>query len=148
MSRGLRPLFLVLVVLLLTAPVLAQDEPVTIQWLACGCWGGDVQAVADDFMAENPDIHVEVIESAGFDDLFQTIQVQFGAGDPQPDVIAVDGPLTSSYGLRGWLLPLDDVFSDEEKADWLPSSLAAGMYNDQLISAPQSTSTQLLYYNA
>ena len=60
MSRRIRPLFLIVVLLLLTAPVLAQDEPVTIQWLACGCWGGDVNAVAADFMAANPDINVVI----------------------------------------------------------------------------------------
>src|SRR5690606_2522406 len=109
MFRRTRPLLLIIALLLLTAPVLAQDEPVTITWLACGCWGGDVSAVAADFMAENPDINVDVIESAGFDDLFQQIQVQLGAGDSSPDVFAVDGPLTASYALRGWLLPLDDV---------------------------------------
>lgn len=149
MSRRMLPLLLIVALFALSAPVLVMaQEPVTITWLACGCWGGDVAAVAADFMAENPDINVEVIESAGFDDLFQQIQVQLGAGDTTPDVFAVDGPLTASYALRGWLLPLDDAFTDEEKADWLPSSLEAGMYNGQLVSAPQSTSTQLLYYNA
>jgi multiple sugar transport system substrate-binding protein len=55
--------------------------------------------------------------------------------------------VTTGYGVRNWLLPLDDAFTPEEKADWLDSALKAGTYQGKLISAPVSTSTQLLFYN-
>ena len=38
-------------------------------------------------------------------------------------------------------------FSEEEKADWLEAALEAGTYDGQLLSAPVSTSTQVLFYN-
>ncbi len=128
--------------LLVVAPLAAQ-EVTTITWLTLG-W--NVEDAIAEFEAANPDIKIEA-EQVGFNSLFEQIQVRVGAGATDPDVIAVDVPVTAGYGLRGWLLPLDDVFTDEDRADWLPAALAAGSYNGELISAPVSTSTQLLYMN-
>ena len=138
---------LVLVALALStyAPSQAQSKT-TITFLACGCWGGDITQVAKDFEADNPDISVNV-EKPAFDQMFQQIQVQLGGGQATPDVFAVDVPVTASYSYRGWLMPLDDVFTETDKADWLPAAVKAGSYKSKLMSAPLSTSTQLLYYN-
>jgi ABC-type glycerol-3-phosphate transport system substrate-binding protein len=125
-------------------PVTAQ-EPTTITWLTL-TWNG-VEDVIADFEAANPDINVEP-EMVPFNALFEQIQVRFGAGSSDPDVISVDVPVVAGYGIRNWLLPLDDAFNDEERADWLDAALQAGTYNGELLAAPVSTSTQLLFYNA
>ena len=138
-----KSLVLLVAVLLLTVMPLTAQEPVTITWLTLG-WNVD-DAIAG-FEAANPDIKIEA-EQVSFNALFEQIQVRLGGGASDPDVIAVDVPVTAGYGLRGWLLPLDDVFTDEDRADWLPAALAAGSYNGELISAPVSTSTQLLFIN-
>jgi len=75
-------------------------------------------------------------------------QVRLGAGATDPDVLSVDVPLVTGYGLRDWLLPVGDVFTEEEKADWLEAALAAGTYQGELIAPPVNTSTNLLIYNA
>ena len=123
----------------------AGGETTTITWLTL-TWDG-VEDVIAVFEAENPDINVEA-EMVPFNALFEQIQVRFGANSPEPDVISVDVPLVAGYGLRGWLLPLDDVFTDAERADWLEAALEAGSYQGELLAAPVSTSTQLLFYNA
>ena len=124
------------------------QEKTTITWLTLSEWGGDgdISAVIKAFEAENPDITVE-LDQLPFNDLFAQIQIRMSAGGGDPDVLSVDVPVTASYGIRDWLLPLDDAFSAEEKADWLEASLEAGTYEGQLLSAPVSTSTQLLIYN-
>lgn len=98
------------------------------------------------FEADNPGYEV-VIEALPFNDLFQQIQIRMGANSNSFDVFSVDVPVTYGYGARKWLYPLDDIFTAEEKADWVESSLNAGTYKGKLLSAPVSTSTQLLYYN-
>lgn len=137
-------LLLFMTLLVLSFLPAAAQEPTTITWLTL-TWNG-VEDVVADFEAANPDINVEP-EMVPFNSLFEQIQVRFGAGSPDPDVISVDVPLVAGYGLRGWLLPLDDAFNDEERADWLEAALAAGSYNGELLAAPVSTSTQLLFYN-
>ncbi len=122
----------------------AEPEKTKIVWLACCGWPSDV--VEAEFEKQNPDIDLEV-ENVGFNELFQQIQIRLGAEDDTPDVLAVDGPVVASYGLRGWLLPLDDVFSQREINDWLDASYEAGHFEGELIAAPLSTSTQLLFYN-
>jgi len=149
--RRLTPLVVLVLIAMLVTSVMpsAAQTKTTITFLACGCWddgGGSIEQVAKDFEAANPDISVKV-EKPPFNDMFQQIQVRLGGGQVTPDVFAVDVPVTASYSYRGWLMPLDDVFSDQEKADWLPSAVKAGTYNGKLMSAPLSTSTQLLFYN-
>jgi ABC-type glycerol-3-phosphate transport system substrate-binding protein len=142
--KRLIPLFLILLMLVVNLPMKATaQQKTTITWLTLD-W--KVEEVIKAFEADNPDITVQV-EQAAFNDLFQQIQVRLGSGSTSPDVIAVDVPLTASYANRGWLLPLDEAFSKDEVADWLPSSVQAGTINGKLVSAPVSTSTQLLYYN-
>jgi multiple sugar transport system substrate-binding protein len=127
------------------APVASED--VTIKWLRLAEWNAADPKIIEAFEAEHPGIKVEV-EEIPFSELVSQINIRFGADDDTIDVISADVPLVSSYGYKGWLLPLDDVFSAEEKADWLPAALDAGTYEGQLLAAPVSTSTQLLYYNS
>lgn len=138
-------LLVILLLCVMIIPSMAQDDVTTITWLNCCGWPSEeVLAV---FHEQNPDIQVEV-ENVPFNSLFEQIQVRLGAGSEEPDVLSVDVPLVAGYGLRGWLLPLDEFFVNGEQEDWLDSSLEAGTYNGELLAAPVSTSTQLLFYNA
>lgn len=127
---------------------LASAQQTTITWLTLSEWrgDGDISAVISAFEADNPDIKVQ-LEQFPFNEMFTQIQIRLAAGGPDPDVLSVDVPVTSGYGIRSWLLPLDDAFTDDDKADWLEAALEAGTYEGQLISAPVSTSTQILFYN-
>ena len=136
---------LVLLLIFSAVPAISQDDVATVTWLMLG-WGGAEEVVAQ-FEAENPDINVE-LEQVPFNALFEQIQVRLGANSSDPDVLSVDVPLVAAYGLRGWLLPLDEFFISGEQDDWLEAATEAGSYNGELLAAPVSTSTQLLIYNA
>ncbi|MGQ9682154.1 MAG: extracellular solute-binding protein [Anaerolineae bacterium] len=56
--------------------------------------------------------------------------------------------MVTPYGWRGWLLPLDEVYTDTELDDFVPAAIDASLYQGKLLAPPTSTSTQLLYYNA
>jgi ABC-type glycerol-3-phosphate transport system substrate-binding protein len=149
-----RKKFLSLVVLLVClsmvaamAPAMAQDNVVTITWLRLAEWSAAEPVILETFEASHPGIKVEV-EEIPFSELVSQINLRFGADDTSIDVVSVDVPLVSSYGLRGWLLPLDGIYTEDELADFLPAALEAGTYDGELLAAPVSTSTQLLYYNA
>ena len=141
-----RVLFIGLLLAILATPSLAQDQTV-VNWLLLSNWAENAENVIAVFEEQNPDIDVQ-LEGVPFNALFEQIQVRFAAGSPQPDVISVDVPLVAGYGLRGWLLPLDEYFMMGEQDDWLDAALEAGSYNGELLAAPVSTSTQLLFYNA
>ncbi len=126
-----------------TVEVPKEAEATEISWLSLG-W--DAEQVIGMFQDDNPDI-VVVQEGLSWDAFFEQIQVRLAAASGEPDTLSVDVPMTAPYGYRGWLLPLDGAFSESERNDWLESSLRAGTYEGKLISAPVSTSTQLLMYN-
>ena len=129
------------------ATAVGTTEDVTITWLRLAEWSAADPAIIQTFEASHPGIKVK-LEEIPFSDLVSQINLRFGASDASIDVISADAPLVASYGYRRWLLPLDGVYTQAELADFLPSAVKAGTYNGQLIAGPQSTSTQLLYYNA
>ena len=131
------------------APIaVAQDdaEKTEITWLYLSDWTTSLEAAMAEFAAQNPDIDV-VMEGYGFGELFEQIQIRMSSGDTTPDVITVDSPRNSSYALRGWLEPLDGLYTQEEVDDWAAQPLASATYDGQLTSGPWSNSTQLFYYN-
>lgn len=106
-----KAVILVLVMLSLLLPFYSFGETkLEIVWM--GWPKAHVMQLVDRFEALNPDIAVD-IQLVPFSNLFQTLEVRLSSGDT-PDAYIVDGPLTSSYAVRGNLLPLDGFFS---KAD-------------------------------
>ena len=122
----------------------AAPERVKITWL-CLAWD-EVPGGLAIFHDTVPDVEVEA-QPLGWNDFFEQVQVQLAAGMGQPDVFSVDVPMVWSYGWRGWLRPLDDAYTQEEKDDWIEASLRAATYQGQLIAPAVESSTQLLYYN-
>ncbi len=124
------------------APAILAQDKVTISWLT------DLPAdtIVPAFHEANPDIEVKV-EAVSFNEVFQQNQVRLGSGSDSPDVISVDAPLVASYGLRGWLEPLDDHFSDVTRAEWVDALVQSGTYDGKLIAPPIWNSGQLFFYN-
>lgn len=137
-------LILILVTLTLLLPLYIFGETkLEIVWM--GWPKADVMQLVDMFEALNPDIVVD-IQLVPFPKLFQTLEVRLSSGDT-PDAYIVDGPLTSSYAVRGNLLPLDVFFSKTDLKAWFPSSVAAGTYRGKLYSVPYTNSSAGLYFN-
>ncbi|MEW6228501.1 MAG: extracellular solute-binding protein [Bacillota bacterium] len=97
------------------------------------------------FEQKHPNIKVSV-ERVPFNELFRKIATAVASGDP-PDVMLIDGPLTSSYAFHGVLLPLNKYYTADDLSDFLPSSLMEGTYKGTLYSVPQSQAALALFYN-
>jgi multiple sugar transport system substrate-binding protein len=124
-------------------PTAAAQEPVTLSYLTDFAFA---QEVCDRFTEAHPDIRIAA-ELVTFREVFQQNQVRLGAKSDNPDIVAVDAPVVASYGLRGWLLPLDDQFSEEETAAWVPALNDSGRYEGSLLAPPIWNSSQLFFYN-
>lgn len=133
-----------LLVFVLLMGVILSATTIEVLWMG---WPQDkVMQIIDAFEEEYPDINVD-IQLVPFGQLFQTIEVRLAAGDGTPDVYIVDGPNTASYAARGYLLPLDDYFTEEEKSAWFEASIKQGSYNGVFYSVPYGTSSAGLFYN-
>jgi len=121
----------------------AAQEKVTLTWLT------DLpnpDKVAAEFTKKNPAIEVKV-EQVTFREVFDQNQVRLGSKSETPDIVSVDAPVNASYGLRGWLLPLDDAIPKEQVESWVDAQAASSIYDGKMLSAPIWNSSQLLYYN-
>ena len=64
-----------------------------------------------------------------------------------PDILFVDGPTVSYYAANGTIIPIDDVYTDEDKKDFMPSSIQQNTYDDHLYAIGPTESSVALYYN-
>lgn len=125
------------------------DEAITITWLAQGpgdnLWEGKTKPLLEKYKEETG---VEVVgEFYSFADLLEVIEVKIASGSSDYDVICVDVPLVAAYASRGYLKSIDEYFTDDEKAGYIDSALAAGTWEGSFYAPPIVTSSQLLYYN-
>ena len=115
-------------------------------------WGspqeGKVWAkLADEFMADYPDIKVKV-EVADWDSYWEKLKVQIAGGTP-PDVFAMDAPLYPDWQARGVLLNLQPYLDkDPTVLDGVyPQTLEAYKMPDGYYGLPRDFQTVVLYYN-
>lgn len=118
----------------------------TISWLSQGTeWEEKSKPALDKYTADTG-VNVKA-EFYSFNDLFEIIEVKIASGSSDYDVISVDVPMVAAYATRGYILPMDEYFTEEEKAGWIPSALDAGSWQGTLYAPPMNTSSQALFYN-
>jgi fructooligosaccharide transport system substrate-binding protein len=64
-----------------------------------------------------------------------------------PDVISMDGPTVANYANSEIIVPIGDYFKKDDLADFVPSIIKQGTYNDKLYTLGTSESDVILYYN-
>ena len=136
-----------LTVALLLGVAVAQT---TITW---AMWGSPEeivthQAVADAFMAEHPDIQIE-IWSQPWGDYFTKIQTLWASGDAAaiPDV-AFLSPI-QGYAASGVLEPLDGFIAATgyDTSDYWPALLDSAVFEGTIYGLPRDIGLEVLYYN-
>ncbi|NNE72385.1 MAG: extracellular solute-binding protein [Acidimicrobiales bacterium] len=77
-------------------------------------------------------ITVELIDlgESAYEDFIQAA----AASDDLPDIIDMDGPFLYNFAWNGFVQPLGNCVPDGKLADFLPSIIEQGMYNDELYS--------------
>ncbi len=141
-----------LILLLLVAltsfsvPAFAQDE-VTIDFWIPGGRGRDegTAAVIEAFEAQNPNIKVE-LTAIPFGEFFDALQVAF-AGNSPPDAALIDGVGVQNLAYNGALLPIEDMFSDEDMDDFMADLVEMVSLDGHMFGAPWANAADAMYYN-
>jgi arabinogalactan oligomer/maltooligosaccharide transport system substrate-binding protein len=92
-----------------------------------------------------PNIKVTVQKQA-----FEGAQQKFATaaqGGSAPDIMRSEVAWVADYASQGFLLPLDQYVSAQDKSDYLPSALAYDQYDGKLWGIPQVTDALALLYN-
>jgi multiple sugar transport system substrate-binding protein len=128
----------------------AAGEATTITW---AFWGGPAELesanlVADAFMAEHPEIQIELWNQP-WDDYFTKIQALWASGDTKviPDV-AFLWP-TPRYAAEGVLENLDPFIeaSGYDLNDYWPGLLESAKFEGSVYGFPRDIEVNVIYYN-
>ncbi|MGI6148923.1 MAG: ABC transporter substrate-binding protein [Limnochordia bacterium] len=100
-----------------------------------------------EFEELNPGVKIELIETP-WAELGDKLSIAI-AGRAWPDLVPVDisGAINKGHLDQGVVEPLDDFFTAEELADFVPGALAAYSYNDKLWGIPTSMSVHVMLLN-
>ena len=124
-----------------------ETETVTISYYGEGDAPKiEARAKAIPLFEEATGIKVDV-QAYNITELFEIIEVQIAAGEANVDVIDVDSPLVHAYHSRGYLIPLEEYFTEEEKKQFTEKALEAASVDGTLVAPPIDNSSQILYYN-
>jgi len=98
------------------------------------------------FQKQNPNIIIKT-EFNPTRKLWEIIELRMSAKESTPDLFFADIPLIAGYSLKGYLAPLDNYFTKEEKSNWVEAAVSASTVNGKLMAAPFISSATLMYYN-
>jgi ABC-type glycerol-3-phosphate transport system substrate-binding protein len=129
----------------LTVPVVAQ-EPVTIT--VAGEAGGPYTQLhknaAPEF-TEQTGIVVDYVE-VPHDQMHQTFLTEALAGTGDIDVFQADQPWVAEFAAAGYLEPLGDRVTEEDRADFFPVALDTVSYDGEIYALPYLVHNSVLYY--
>jgi len=80
-------------------------------------------------------------------ELYNVIEVKIASGTTDYDVIAVDAPLLAAYVNRGYLAPLDEWVTAEDKDKLTDATLASACIDGAFYSPSLQSSSMVMYYN-
>jgi arabinogalactan oligomer/maltooligosaccharide transport system substrate-binding protein len=110
-----------------------QEETVTLDGLV------------QKFMDENPEINIQA-QVVPFSDAQNKFKTVAQAGDA-PDVFRAEIAWTPEFAELGFLVPLDEYVSQQDREDYLPSAFRYNQYKGRTWGIPQVTDCLALLYN-
>lgn len=154
MNPFVKRLLVVFVLLSVALPVAAQEQ-VTISLVHI--FGGEqdsrseiILAIADEFMAENPNVTVEVTSPAtDYTEVFNAALLAAEQNNA-PTIVQVEEGLTQLAADSGYFIPIAEIASEEQLAsldDLLDTVRAYYSIEGELYSVPWNASNPILYYN-
>lgn len=144
-------LLVLLIAITAVVPVAAQDDDVVPLTLSIGSRGfGDAAPILiEQCEQEVGGIEVEWERISDVPNESRSIYVtNFTARNDKPDIVAVDVIWPGDFAARDWIAPLDDYFTEEELAEYVPGFLAAAQVEDSTYAIPLYIDGIHLFYRS
>jgi multiple sugar transport system substrate-binding protein len=125
--------------------VTTDPSVVSVLWMVPGNWP-NLDEVVRTFEEQYPKIHVALYQVAPAD-YYETSRQLLARGCNMPDLLNIRVEQSAYFAAYGWLASLWNQYTFDQKEDWIQALRKSGRYNQELYSAPFSTSTSLLYFN-
>lgn len=152
--RNLQKMTLILMVFVLAFGMVscqpkAASGPVTIHVLTmdqAGIKNSEVDQIAADFMAKNPDIKV-VMEYVGYDNVHDKIVTGMAAKPPAYDAAMIDVIWPDEFIKAGYLLDVTSRVTPEMKSGMFPASWNGVTRNGKVYGMPWLMDVKYFMYN-
>jgi multiple sugar transport system substrate-binding protein len=124
----------------------AEKTKITFWYFHSGVEGEFMAALADKYNKVNPNVEVTAVSIPQADYMGVKLTTAF-AGNAGPDVFFMSPGDFLKYANSGLALDLTSYYTDELKADFLPSALDAVTVNGKIVGIPFEIELLGLYYN-
>jgi multiple sugar transport system substrate-binding protein len=107
------------------------------------------RTLVEHFMAEVPEIRVELLNIPGQGDFRRRLTADFAAGTP-PDIFLINYRRYGPFAARDAIAPIDAFLAQSDvlrREDFHPQALAAFTWRGELMCMPQNMSSPVIYYN-
>jgi len=141
-----RILFLaVLAIIMLVGTVSAED--IVLNYYSHGIENGTRLDIIAEFEATHSGIKVNLVElPQDTNKKLQMISTILQSRDSSMDIFDADVTWPPIFAAAGWVEPLDDYISAEEREDFLPGPFDAVTYLGHIWGVPYRTDAGMLYY--
>ncbi|KAA3644745.1 MAG: extracellular solute-binding protein [Chloroflexi bacterium] len=102
-------------------------------------------SVIDAYREIHPNVTIE-LDIVPFGDYYGQLPVMWASDNPA-DLALVDSADIQSQAYNGALAPLDDIFTEEDMADFRPGVVSEASLDGVLYAAPFGVTTQGVFYN-
>jgi fructooligosaccharide transport system substrate-binding protein len=125
----------------------SQAQPVNLSFWIPGGRGRDegVAAIVKAYEALHSNVTITV-NSIPFNEFYNTLTIAL-AGDQPPDAALINGVEIQGYGYQGALLPLDDIFTDQDRSDFMKDLVDMVTYDGKMYGAPFEQAGNAMFYN-
>lgn len=146
-SLGKVALGVALATMIISGPALSQDKTTLQAIFLPATWGVVVRDVLAPQYENETGVKVEV-QLVGRDAIHEKMATLFAARDSSFDIFNLDYSWIPEFGRGGHLAPLDDLLTDEDRADFLTVAQETGSWDGTLFGMPQTIHPHTLWYRA
>jgi multiple sugar transport system substrate-binding protein len=124
------------------------EGPVELVFTSSPDTTGSAPRLVEKFNEQNKGKYKVIFQPGNSDSdaRFDKLRAEMQAGGKNIDIILGDVIWTAQMAANGWISDLSDRFTDEMRADFLPGSVEAIIYEGKPYGVPWFTDTGLLYY--
>src|SRR5690554_4557041 len=148
--RKITNIMVVFLMVLLLTGIVRADEEVTITYAGIKFYTSEAMPkLIDDFEKQNPNINVNYVElpaPSNSTQIHQYLVTNLASGGSTIDVFTADCIWFPEFAEAGWLLDLDQYFTDDYLSDYFKGAIDTVTYQGDLVGLPWHIDGGLLYY--
>ncbi len=145
MKKSMIFCLLISLFILCTIPSFAKE--VVLNYYSHAVENGTRTEIIEEFEKTHPGIKVNLVElPMNTSKKLQTLSTIFQAQDSSIDIFDADVIWPPIFASAGWVEPLDNYFTAEERAEFLDGPILANTYMNKIWGVPYRTDAGILYY--